>query len=118
MIRVIIANDQEKVANMWQRVINKQDDMECPDVAYDGEQAIDLAMSHQPNVMLMDVMMPGIDGIEATQQILAHNDNIKVIVYSGRPDIAQEAFEAGAVKFLSLPLLPDILLNTIREVAE
>lgn len=117
MIRVIIANDQDKVANMWQRLVNRQDDMECPEAAYDGEQAIELALHYNPDVILMDVMMPGIDGIEATQEILAQNPDTKVIVYSGRPDIAQEAFEAGAVKFLSLPLLPEVLLSTIREVA-
>jgi two-component system, NarL family, response regulator LiaR len=116
LIRVIIANDQSSVANMWLRLINRQDDMESPIAAHDGIQIVELAEEYQPDVIIMDVMMPRMDGIEATRQIIAQENNTKIIVCSARPDIEETALEAGAVRVLGLPLLPDILLQTIREV--
>ena len=118
LIRVIIANDQESVANMWQRLINRQDDMESPIAAYDGIQVVDLAAEHKPDVIIMDVMMPGMDGIEATKMIIEQGNNTQIIVCSARPDIEKTALEAGAVSVLGLPLLPDVLLRTIREVVQ
>jgi CheY-like chemotaxis protein len=117
-ILVIVANDQSSVANMWQRLINRQSDMDSPIAAYDGLDIVELAAEHKPDVIIMDVMMPGIDGIEATKQIVAQGNNTKIIVCSARPDIDTIARKAGAVQVLGLPLLPDILLNTIREVVE
>ena len=117
-ILVIIANDQNSVANMWQRLINRQDDMDSPIAAYDGLKIVELAAEHKPDVIIMDVMMPGIDGIEATKQIIEQGNNTKIIVCSARPDIDAIAREAGAVQVLGLPLLPDILLNAIREVVK
>lgn len=117
-IRVIIANDQTSVANMWQRLINRQDDMESPVAAYDGLEIVELATEYQPDVIIMDVMMPGIDGIEATRRIIEQDSNIQVIICSARPDIDGVAREAGAVQVLGLPLLPDVLLNTIRQVVQ
>jgi len=118
LIRVIIANDQSSVANMWQRLINRQEDMESPVAAYDGLEIVELAAEYQPHVIIMDVMMPGIDGIEATKRIIEQDPNIQIIICSARPDINSVAHEAGAVHVLGLPLLPDVLLNTIREVVQ
>jgi len=117
-IRVVIVNDQDKVAEMWRSVVDREADMESEKAAYSGEEAVELCAEYKPHVVVMDVMMPGtIDGIEATRRIIAQGNGTQVIVFSGRNDIANEAFEAGAVKFLGLPLLPDILLSAIREVA-
>ena len=115
-IRVIIANDQELVAQMWQRVVNNLADMECPACAYNGEQAVALTLEHQPDVVVMDVMMPGMDGLEATRWIMQQSPHTKVVICSARPDIKDAAVSVGAVEVLSMPLLPDILISTIRKV--
>lgn len=115
-IRVIIANDQELVAQMWQRVVNNIADMESPACAYNGEQAVSLTEEFQPDVVVMDVMMPGMDGIEATRWIMQQSPRTKVIICSARPDIKDDAFTAGAVEVLSMPLIPDALIATIRKV--
>lgn len=117
-IRVIIANDQASVADMWHRVINRQADMESPAPAYNGEHALQLVEEHQPHVVVMDVMMPGIDGLEATRYIVEQDLPTKVIVCSARPDVESEARNAGASEVLSLPLLPDVLLNVIRNIGK
>lgn len=116
LISVIIVNDESSVANMWLRLINRQDDMESPIAAHNGFQAVEYAKEYQPDVIIMDVMMPRMDGIEATRQIIAQGNKTKVIVCSARHDVEETALEAGAVRVLGLPLLPDILLRTIREV--
>ncbi len=119
IIRVLIVNDDENIADMWQtKVVNKQPDMEA-EIALNGEDAVAASAEYQPDVVIMDVMMPGnIDGIEATEQILAQGNNTQVVVYSGRNDIAQRALDAGAVRFMGLPILPDQLVKVIREVAQ
>lgn len=117
-IRVIIANDQSSIANMWQRLINRQPDMESPATAFNGEEVLKLVEEYQPHVVIMDVMMPGVDGLEATRQIVAQNNHTQVIVCSARSDIEDDALDAGAAEVLSLPLLPDILLKTIREIVK
>lgn len=117
-IRVIIVNDDKKIAEMWRKYVDKQPDMESPTTAYNGDESITLAEEYQPDVMVMDVMMPGtVDGIEATRQIVGMGHGTKIIVYSGRTDIEPKARDAGAVKFMSLPILPDELIRAIREVA-
>lgn len=117
-IIVIIANDQQAIATMWQRLINRQDDMECPATAFNGEEVIQLVEEHQPNVVIMDVMMPGIDGLEATEIITGNSDYTKVVVCSARSDIEDDARAAGAADVLSLPLVPDVLLGVIRDIGK
>ncbi len=113
-ISVIIANDQESVARMWQRVVNLQPDMECIDCAINGHEAVELATQHQPDVVIMDVMMPGTDGLTATRHILEMFPDTSIIVCSARTDVAKDAYASGAKMVLSLPLMPDVLLSSIR----
>jgi CheY-like chemotaxis protein len=115
-INVLIVNDQEDVVHLWKRIINITPNIRCEAHAVDGEQAIEMTRALQPDVVVMDIMMPKIDGLEATRQIRAEFPEIVIVVFSARQGMTELAFEAGAHEFVLLPIYPDQLIATIQRV--
>ena len=129
-IRVIIADDQELVRAGFAMVIGSQPDMEVVGQASDGAQAVTLAESLHPDVVLMDVRMPGMDGIEATSRITslsaapgdaaesADDRPTRVIILTtfDLDEYVMAAINAGASGFLLKDTEPETLLNSIRTV--
>lgn len=138
-IRVVIADDQELVRAGFAMVIGSQADMEVVGQAGDGDQAVALAQELHPDVVLMDVRMPGMDGIEATRRITAmesttshpsdtpggHTENIddaghvtRVIILTtfDLDEYVMSAINAGASGFLLKDTEPETLLASIRTV--
>ena len=126
-IRVVIADDQELVRAGFAMVIGSQPDMAVAAQARDGAEAVALAETLHPDVVLMDVRMPGMDGIEATRQIsaLRHRfaadgtqlevTHTKVIILTTF-DLDEYVMAAGASGFLLKDTEPETLLNSIRTV--
>ncbi|MDY5367605.1 response regulator transcription factor [Bifidobacterium sp.] len=96
-IRVVIADDQELVRAGFAMVIGSQPDMEVVGQAGDGDQAVTLARRLHPDVVLMDVRMPGMDGIEATRQITAMESEPHRTEHGGDGDDSDDAADAGHV---------------------
>lgn len=123
-IRVIIADDQELVRAGFAMVIGSQPDMEVVGQAPDGAQAVALAESLHPDVVLMDVRMPSMDGIEATSRITslsaasAGRQPTRVIILTtfDLDEYVMAAINAGASGFLLKDTEPETLLNSIRTV--
>lgn len=123
-IRVIIADDQKLVRAGFAMVIGSQPDMEVVGQASDGAQAVALAESLHPDVVLMDVRMPGMDGIEATSRITslsaesADDRPTRVIILTtfDLDEYVMAAINAGASGFLLKDTEPETLLNSIRTV--
>ena len=129
-IRVIIADDQELVRAGFAMVIGSQPDMMVAGQARDGAEAVVLAETLHPDVVLMDVRMPGMDGIEATRQIssLQHRfaatgaqtnpRQTRVIILTpfDLDEYVMAAINAGASGFLLKDTEPETLLNSIRTV--
>lgn len=115
-INILIVNDQVDVVHLWKRIINLTPHLRCEAHAVDGEEAIELTRTLQPDVVVMDIMMPKIDGLEATRQIRAEFPDMVVIVFSARQGMNELAFEAGAHEFVLLPIYPDQLVSTIQRV--
>jgi len=116
-ITVFIVNDQKPIARLWEIIINSAPGLTCVGSAYNGTDAVEQVLALQPDIVLMDVMMPGIHGYDATRAILSQRPEARIIIYSAHTDILDEAVAAGAVTAVAMPLPPDTLVDLIRRVA-
>jgi DNA-binding NarL/FixJ family response regulator len=119
VIRVLIADDQALVRGGFQAILAGHDDMELVGEAEDGLAAVEQVELLQPDVALMDIRMPGIDGIEATRRIAARQIHTRVLVLTtfDIDDYVYEAMKAGASGFLLKTAPPRQLAEAIRTVA-
>lgn len=118
MIRVLVVDDHELVRKGITRMLNDEKGIEVIGEASTGEEAVSLARKLQPDVVLMDVKMPGIGGIEATQKIVKALPDVKVLalsVYEEEP-FPSRLMKAGAVGFLSKGAELEEMLRAIRTV--
>jgi DNA-binding NarL/FixJ family response regulator len=118
-IRVLLADDQDLLRRGFKMIIDAQADMETVGEAANGAEAIARAAALRPDVVLMDVRMPGTDGIEATRQIAAQLPEVKVLILTTF-DLDEYAFtglRAGASGFLLKNARTEELLTGIRTVA-
>jgi DNA-binding NarL/FixJ family response regulator len=118
-VRVVIADDQELVRTGLRMIVASEPDLQVVGEAADGSEAADKARLLRPDVVLMDIRMPGTDGIAATRHILGRSDPIRVIVLTtfGADEYVFEALAAGASGFLLKDGPADELLRAIRTVA-
>jgi DNA-binding NarL/FixJ family response regulator len=116
MIRVLIADDHEVVRAGLAMLLARFEDLAVVGEAADGAAAIDLAAALSPDVVLMDLSMPGVDGVQATRAILEHRPEARVVVLTTFADQAHvtAAIEAGAVGFLLKDTDPAHLGEAIR----
>jgi DNA-binding NarL/FixJ family response regulator len=119
-IRVVVADDQELVRSGFAMIVDAQDDMEVVGEATDGEQAIEIARRERPDVVLMDVRMPRLDGIGATDAIARLGDGAPRVIILTTFDLDEYVFaalRAGASGFLLKDGRREDLLHAIRVVA-
>jgi DNA-binding NarL/FixJ family response regulator len=115
MIRVLIADDQPLARAGFKAVLEATGAIEIVAEAENGEQAVELARRHEPDVVLMDVRMPGMDGIEATRRM--QRQKILILTTFGMDDYIIEALRAGASGFLLKDAPVDDLVRAVRTVA-
>ena len=121
VIRVAIADDQMLVRAGFAALLAAEDDMEVAGEAADGEEAVRLARLQKPDVMLMDIRMPGMDGIEATRRIAANPDlagvHVVILTTFQLDEYIFEALRAGAAGFLVKDTDAAELLRAVRVAA-
>jgi DNA-binding NarL/FixJ family response regulator len=121
MIRVVIADDQPLIRTGLRTLIDHAGDMALVGEAEDGEQAVAMARRHRPAVVLMDIRMPLVDGIEATRRITSdatlHDVRVVVLTTFDADDFVYAAIRAGASGFLLKDAAPEDVLNAIRVIA-
>jgi DNA-binding NarL/FixJ family response regulator len=118
-IRVLVADDQPLMRTAYDMTLRTEDDLELVGKAGDGSEAVELARSLRPDVILMDVRMPVLDGVEATRIVCAEDHAIKVLILTtfDIDEYVVEALRAGASGFLLKDVRPDELVEAIRIVA-
>ncbi len=121
MIRVLIADDQALVRAGFRALLDAQPEIEVVGEAADGEQAVRLARQLRPAVVLMDIRMPGTDGLEATRRIAADEGlaatRVVILTTFDLDEYVFEALRVGASGFLVKDTEPVDLLNAVRAVA-
>jgi DNA-binding NarL/FixJ family response regulator len=119
-IRVLIVDDHEIVRIGIARLLDASPGIEVVGLAGDGEEAIELSAECQPDVVLMDLQMPRVDGIAATQAIARDDDAPRVVVLTSFSDRRRitEALDSGAVGYLLKDSEPEELLSGIRAAAD
>jgi DNA-binding NarL/FixJ family response regulator len=120
-IRVVIADDQALVRAGFHVLLDSASDIEVAAEAANGAEAVELARTHHPDVVLMDVRMPVMDGIEATRRIAraeeTHGVRVLILTTFDLDDYVYEALRAGASGFLLKDTDPPELLDAVRVVA-
>jgi DNA-binding NarL/FixJ family response regulator len=118
-ISIVLADDQPLLRRGFRMILETEDDLTVVAEAGNGEEAVDLARRHMPDVVLMDIRMPGTDGIEATRRITAAGALPKVLVLTtfDLDEYAFGALRAGASGFLLKDVRPGELVAAIRTVA-
>ncbi|MEE1773939.1 response regulator transcription factor [Streptomyces sp. JV185] len=121
-IRVLLADDQALLRGTFRMLFDATDDMETVAEASDGREAVELAGTQHPDVVLMDIRMPDMDGLEATRLISESEDlaGVKVLILTTFEDDEHvaEALRAGASGFLGKGARPEELLDAVRTVAD
>jgi DNA-binding NarL/FixJ family response regulator len=120
MIRVLLADDQALVRAGFRALLDAQDDIEVVGEAADGEEAVQLARTLKPDIVLMDIRMPGMDGLQATRAVVADEvlDDVRVVILTTF-DLDEYVFEAlrvGASGFLVKSTEPAELVHAVRVV--
>ena len=119
MIRVLLADDHALVRAGLVKLLEAAGDITVAAVAADGEEAVRLAGDHRPDVVLMDLSMPGVDGIAATRRILAAEPATQVVVLTSFSDRERslDALDAGAIGDLLKDAEPEELVKGVRAAA-
>lgn len=119
MIRVLIVDDHAMVRTGLQQLLSSASDIEVVGLAANGSEAIEAAANTQPDVILMDLQMPVMDGVEATASLTAMHPGVPVVIvtsFSDREKIVG-AIDAGAVGYLLKDASPDEILSGVRVAA-
>lgn len=119
-IRVLIVDDHEIVREGLQILLSEEPGFEVVGMAGDSESALSLTKLHKPDLVLMDLVMPGLDGIETTRLVLAESPSTRVLVLTTFSDDqhVRDAIQAGAIGYLLKDVLKTELLSAIRSAAE
>ena len=121
MIRVLLVDDQPLLRSGFRALLDLEDDIEVVAEAGDGQECLALAKHHLPDVALIDVQMPVLDGIEATRLIAADPDlagvHVVILTNYGFDEYVFHALRAGAAGFLVKDIVPEDLLHSVRVAA-
>ncbi|GII05694.1 response regulator [Planobispora takensis] len=121
MIRVLLVDDQPLIRSGFRAILDLEDDIEVVAEAGDGLRGLELAREHLPDIALVDIQMPVVDGIEATRRIAADpalaGVHVVILTNYGLDEYVFDALRAGAAGFLVKDIVPEDFLHAVRVAA-
>ena len=119
-IRVLLADDQAMLVAALSTILNAQDDIEVVATANTGSEAVTAALSHRNDVAILDIRMPGMDGIAAAQAILSRVPECRIIMLTtfNEEELVAQSIAAGAHGFLLKDADPEVLVGAVWDVAK
>ncbi|MCD8510110.1 MAG: sporulation transcription factor Spo0A [Bacillus sp. (in: Bacteria)] len=120
-VRVCIADDNRELVMLLEDYINSQDDMEVVGKAFNGQECIELVEDKEPDVLILDIIMPHLDGLAVLEKLnarqLVKRPNIIMLTAFGQEDVTKKAVELGAAYYVLKPFDMDTLMNKIRDIS-
>lgn len=119
-VRTVVVDDSAITLKTITSFLSRQSSVEVVGTAQNGAQAVALVKELQPDLVLMDVQMPGMNGLDATAQILRESPSVRVVMITvnDTPELRVAANEAGASRFIPKPQLWRVLPDVLREFSE
>ncbi|WP_026674926.1 sporulation transcription factor Spo0A [Alkalihalobacterium bogoriense] len=120
-VRVCIADDNRELVNLLNEYITAQDDMEVVGIAFNGQECLRLVEEKQPDVLILDIIMPHLDGLAVLEKVnqtgLKQKTNIIMLTAFGQEDVTKKAVDLGASYYILKPFDMETLITKIREVS-
>lgn len=118
-LRILLVDDHAVVREGYRRLLERSPDIEVIGEAENGEDAYRLFSEQAPDVVVMDISLPGMSGVEATRRMLARNANAKVLVFSMHEGalFGARAMQAGARGYVTKASAPDVLIDAVRALS-
>lgn len=120
-IKVCIADDNRELVNLLEEYISSQNEMEVVGVAYNGQECLTLIADQEPDVLILDIIMPHLDGLAVLERInqigLSKKPNIIMLTAFGQEDVTKKAVDLGAAYYILKPFDMETLINKIKEVS-
>ena len=118
IIKVVVADDHPLVRHGIKTVFEAYDDIDLVAEAENGKEAMEMVEKHSPDIVLMDLVMPVLDGVEATVQLLNRHPDLKIIVLTSfnDMDLIKKSLKAGAISYILKNISGALLVKTIRDI--
>ncbi len=119
-IRILLVDDHAVVREGYKMLLQEHPDLKVVAEAGDGETACQLYRQKAPDLVIMDISLPGISGIEAVRRIVSRDENAKVAIFSFHDDMifVEQALQVGALGYITKNSEPEILMQALRTIAE
>jgi DNA-binding NarL/FixJ family response regulator len=117
-VRVLVVDDAANLRDLLTVVLEAEDDFEVVGTAVDGEEALQAVQALTPDVVLLDLLMPVMDGLQALPEIRRHAPDAKIVIFSGfeQDAMAREALAAGADRYLEKGVSVTRLISSLRQL--